>query len=582
MAQAFDHGRARERLDGRIAFVAAAFATAFAFAALLDRVGAPPRFVETVAPCFTIAALAALGFMLRTMRVSLYYVAGRAIPTEYAGFALGALAAAFVCVMPAQFAGRSSLFGLAGGTFLGIAIAGCGVGPLLRKSDAFSLSGLFAQRFASSAPRLIALSLASLTAALVAMAGQQAAVDGLTEIFGGGRVLAAVIVGAAVLFVGAPGGLFGALWAVCAAGAVAILGFGWPLLAAALQGSPPFDGAPPQEVSSLLTRWGALSLEGGGVGEWLVGLSAMIGAATLAPLLAPAIATQDAGGARRAGLLGCGWALLFAWLVASTASGAALSLARQSVGLAPERLPDAVFELSARGELTLCGRIAPDPVAARAACGKSGAPLAAKNIAFGDALLLTGLPRLEGMSAGVAGLTAAARVALALALAAAGLQAFGTTLGHEALYRMRRGAQLTSRRLATTRLSLTGLVALGVILSGFVVADPAALAARALCFSGGLLTPLAGLTLWPRIADRDALTALVAGLVAMAVTMLALGDMRQLEALGAAALAGAVVSIAAGSISAYSRPCARPEPGEAFVSRLLHGDGGVVGHDRGA
>ena len=49
--------REREKLDGRIAFVAAAFALAYGFVALLDRVGAPLALVEAVAPYFTILGL---------------------------------------------------------------------------------------------------------------------------------------------------------------------------------------------------------------------------------------------------------------------------------------------------------------------------------------------------------------------------------------------------------------------------------------------------------------------------------------------------------------------------------------------
>jgi cation/acetate symporter len=586
MTQVLDQENARERanLDGRIAFVAAAFALAFAFAALLDRVGAPPRFVEAVAPCFTVAALAVLGFLLHSMRVSLYYVAGRAAPTEYAGFALATCAAGVVCVFSAQFAAQSWFLGLGGGVFAGVAAAGLWVGPLLRKSGAFSLSGLFAQRFGTVAPRLIALSLSSLTAALVALAGQQAAVDALTGVFGGGRVVAATIVSLSALLIAAPGGLFGTFWTACAAGAVAVLGFGWPVMMLMLRGAPPFGsgGSAWREVSSLLEHWGALPPSDGYGAEVLTALAAMLGMATLGPLLAPAVASRDAESARRAGLLGCGWTLLLAWLIATTVAGSALSLSRQSLGQAPQRLPDALYDLSGRGQLAFCGVFASEPAVAHAACGNAGAALKASDLRAGGDVLLTGLSKLEGMGAAASGLSAAARVALAMALAAAGLQAFGTTLGHEALYRMRGGTNLTSRRLATTRLALVGLAALGLILSGFVVSDPEALIGLALCFSAGLITPLAGLALWPRVADRDALAALLAGLIGMVAVFAATGSAREVDVLAAAALIGAISAVGGGAFSVLSRPAATPAPGDAFVRRLLRGDGEVVERDRGA
>lgn len=587
MAQVLDHESARERakLDGRIIFVAAAFALAFAFAALLDRVGAPPRFVEVVAPCFTIAALAVLGFLLHSMRVSLYYVAGRAAPTEYAGFALATFAAGVVCVFSPHFAARSWLLGLGGGVFAGVALAALWVGPLLRKSGAFSLSGLFAQRFGSFAPRLIALALSSLTAALIALAGQQAAVDALTGVLGGGRVVAATIVSLSVLLIAAPGGLFGTFWTACAAGAVAVLGFGWPLGILMLRGAPPFGavgGSTWREVSSLLEHWGAIAPSGDYGAELLTALAAMLGTATLAPLLAPAVASRDAASARWAGLLGCGWTLLLAWLVAMTVAGTALALSRQSLGQAPQRLADVIYDLSGRGQLTLCGGVAPEPVVAHVVCGKSNAPLKATDLRVRGDVLLTGLPKLEGMSAAASGLSAAAHIALAMALAAAGLQAFGTTLGHEALYRMRGATDLTSRRLATTRLALVGLAALGLVLSAFVVSDPAALIALALCFSAGLIAPLAGLALWPRVADNDALAALLAGLIGMSAVFAATGNAREVDVLAAAALIGAISAVGVGVLSVLSRPAKKPAPGDAFVSRLLRGDGEVVQRDRGA
>ena len=584
MAQVFENDSARERarIDGRIAFVAAAFALAFGFAALLDRVGAPLRLVETVAPCFTVFALGLLGFQLHSMRVSAYYAAGRAMPTEYAGFALGSLVAGIVCLFAPQFAGRGWIPGLAGGVFAGVAVAGAAIGPLLRKSGAFSLSGLFAQRFVAMTPRLIVLGLSSLCAALIALAGQQAAADALTAVFGGGRIAAALAVSLAALLIAAPGGLLGTLWTICAAGAVAILGLGWPVLALALKGAAPFGagGSVWGEVATGLESFGALTPRDDPAAGLIDMIAAMLGVATLAPLLAPAVASHDPGDARRVGLIGFGWTLLFAWLVAATVAGTALSLAYQTLGRPPERLADAVYDVSARRELTLCGALAPNPVAGHAAC-PSGALKNGDVAVLGDALL-TGLPTLEGMGAAAAGLASAARIALALALAAAGLQAFGTTLGHEALFRLRGATDLTSRRLATTRIALTGLATLGFILSGFIVSDAAALMGLALCFSAGLITPLAGLSLWPRFADRDALAALAAGCLGITAVFAMAGTARQVDALAAAALFGAVCMVAGGALSALSRGPERTAPGAAFLRRLLHGDGEVAPRDKGA
>ena len=169
--------REREKLDGRIAFVAAAFALAYGSVALLDRVGAPLALVEAVAPYFTILAFAVLGALLHSMRVSTYYAAGRAVPFEYAGFALAALVAGLILPFAPQFSGRSWLFGVAGGVFTGVAAIGFYLGPMLRKTGAVSFSELLAARFPGVATRVGVIALASAASALIALAGEQSAVD---------------------------------------------------------------------------------------------------------------------------------------------------------------------------------------------------------------------------------------------------------------------------------------------------------------------------------------------------------------------------------------------------------------------
>jgi cation/acetate symporter len=579
--------REREKLDGRIAFTVAAFALAFAFVALLDRVGAPLTFVEAVSPYFTIVAFAALGAMLQSMRVSLYYAAGRAVPFEYAGFATAALVAGVILPFAPQLAAGSWLLGVAGGVFAGVAIIGCYLGPMLRKTGAFSFSGLLAARFPSLATRLGVIALACASSALVALAGEQSAVDVLVGLLGGGRNFAAAVVGFAVLLIAGPGGLLGTVWIAAAAGAVAVVGFGWPTLTLMLRGAPPFgdSAVAARDVAARLADWGALTHSGGFGAELATALAFMLGIATLAPLLAPAVATQSARGARRAGFTAFGWTFVFAFLIATGLAGAALSLARQSVGQPPERLPDAIYAASAHRLVTICGAATPDPASAHRARtskgGTTGAPLRAKDIRVNGALLLTGLPGFEHMGAAVSGLLASAQIALALALAAAGLQAFGTALGHEAIYRLRGKIDLTSRRLITTRLALLAVAAAGSAASALDLFDPRALIAVALALSAATTAPVAALALWPRADDRDALFALLGGLVGMAMVILIVGNPRDGDALAGAALTGAALGLAAGVGSALSRPAGSPHA-QSFVARLVRGDGDVMEPEKGA
>ena len=314
-------------------------------------------------------------------------------------------------------------------------------------------------------------------------------------------------------------------------------------------------------------------------------LAVTLGIATLAPLLAPAIATQTTGSARLAGCAAFGWTFVFALLIATGLAGATLSLARQGVGQAPAHLPDAVYVASAHGLVTICGARAPDPASARRACagksGPAGTPLRASDFRVNGALFLTELPGLEQMGAAASGLLASAQIALALALAAAGLQAFGTALGHEAIYRFRGKIDLTSRRLITTRLALLTVAAAGAAASASGVFDARALIAFALALSAAAMAPVAALAPWSRADDRDALYALLGGLLGMTVVILIAGDPRDGDVLAAAALAGALFGFGAGVWSALSRPAGSAH-GRAFVARLTHGDGAVMEPEKGA
>ena len=576
-----DGARARERLDGRVAFTAAAFALAYAFVALLDRVGAPLTFVEAVSPYFTIAALAALGALLHSMRVTIYYAAGRAIPFEYVGFASATLVAGVILPFATQFAARSWLLGVAAGVFIGVAVIGVYIGPILRKAGAFSFFGLLAARFPGLAPRLGVIATACVSAALIAVAGEQLAVDVLAGLVGG-RGFAAAVIGLAVLLIAGPGGLFGTIWTACAAGAVALVGFGWPVAVLMKRGVSRVGG---EEVAARLADWGAVAGSGGFFGELVVALAVALGMVTLAPLLAPAIATRDPLDAGRAGLAAIGWTLAFACLIAIGLSGAATSLARQSVGQVPERLPDAVYAVSAHGLVTICGEAASSPTSAHRACARrattAGRHCAPRILGASGALLLTSLPSLEQMGAAVSGLLASAQIALALALAAAGLQAFGTALGHEAIYRLRGESDLTSRRLVTTRLALWGVATLGAASSAFGLYDPRALIGLALALSAATATPVLALALWPRADDRAALLALLAGLLGLAAAAIVSAALHAADGLAISALAGAMSGLAAGVVSARSRPAGSIHA-RAFVARLLRGDGEVMGPEKGA
>lgn len=579
----------RAVLDSRIAFVSASFLLAYGFAALLDRVGAPERFVAAAPPWFTVLALAALGFLLHSMRVSFYYAGGRAIPAAYSGFANAAVAVALLLPFATRLAGRSWGVGVVCGAFLGLAVAALFLGPLLRRTGVFSLSGFLAARFPRTLPRFGLIAAVSFSSGLLAIAGSQMAVDALVDLTGAGRVFSAFTVAAAGLIIAGPGGLGAAVWAATAAAGVALLGFGWPVAALDVQGRLPvglFGGAGWQEAGALFTSWRLMPDPMGIFVEIGATVSMALGVASLAPVLSPAVTTESPGSARASGFLTMAWALLFALLIAAAIAASALSLAVSVSGQSAERLPASIYAASSRGLLAVCEARVSSPSQAQRACAAQniapGTPLAPANVRPIDGdYLLGALPGATDLGAAAAGLVASALVAFGLLLSAMGLQACSAALGHDALYRLRGEVDLTSRRLALTRLALVVVATGAYVASVSQIVAPGGLIALALAAAAACVAPALALAFWDRADDREAFVALLAGALTLTATLLAAGPARKIEVYALAGLAGAAVGLAAGVISALASRQEKPLA-QSFVRRMLHGDGEIAAPDKGA
>lgn len=583
--QAFED---RARLDARIAFVVATFASAYGLVALLDRVGAPERLVALISPYFTVLALAGLGFLLHSMRVSFYYTASRAAPAPYAGLATAAIVMGLCAPFAARLAGHASPAGVVWGFLLGLAAIAALIGPLLRKTGAFSLTELLSARFPSLEPRLGMIAVAAVSSAIVALAGYQTAVDALVGFTGSGRPFAAFFIGAAILLIAGPGGLGGVLWSACAAAAVMLAGFALPQAALLAQnGAAPLpivgDAALWAEATTLIEQWG-LAAPGAGATDVVTTAGLALGLVTLAPALMPAVTTADSAGARRAGVAALVWTLIAVALIAATVAASALALSRATVGQTPEHLPDIVYQASGSGLVQICGARVDRPAAARAACLSRGLPagaaLRAQDVSARAEFLIGGLPQLAKLGAAFTGLLASGIIAVGLVLAAASLHACAAAVGHDAVYRLRADTALTSRRLAITRLALVGVTALGSATSAANAIDARTLTGLALAISAAGLFPLLGLALYARAQDKDAMVAQLIGLATMATVLFVDPVPPGVGLLAWAGFAGALAGLLAGVLTA--RLWSQETPQSAgFVSRLLRGDGMVLGEDKG-
>ncbi|MDB5569184.1 MAG: symporter-like protein [Hyphomicrobiales bacterium] len=584
-----DDRRARASIEGRVAFAVAAFLIACGLVGLIDRVGAPESIVVALGPIVTLSGLAVLGLLLQAMRISRFYAAGRATPAPYAALAWAGLAAGLALpFLPGERGALSSpalLVSVLAGLGGGMALAGAATGPLLRKSGAFSLSDLLGGRFAHPLAPLAAAALVALVSLLVALASFESAVRGLQGVLGLPRFACALLAGFVLLAMAAPGGLSGAVWGACGAAGVLLAGLLAPIGLLMIRGEPlplPIigDGEHWRAALAHIADWQGAPFAGASAP---IALACALGAAALSPFLSPAIACPRAASARQAGAAACLWVAVLALAGAASLAFSALDLNGVLVGRRPDELPSFAYFASGNGLLAICGRMVESPAAALAACralpGFSGA-LGPSEIWASGRFLLGAVPAVHGLSVAFTGLAAAGFAAASLALAAASVQAFATAIAHDAIFRVRDAAALTSRRLAGTRMFMIVLGGLVSILSVETFIDPQEMIGLALAVCACAIAPLLALSLWPRATGGDAMLALLASLAA-AAAVLALSPATP-ASVAAASLTGFAASLATGVASSLRRSEAQAREGRMFLQGVLHGESDLMNADKGA
>jgi cation/acetate symporter len=471
----------------------------------------------------------------------------------------------------------------------GFALAVCGSGPLLRKTGAFSIADLVAGRFPHSSARLLAAFVCAIVAALITLAGLEGATNGLVQIVGLSREAALIIACFVVLAIAAPGGAGGLAWSAAAAGGALIAGLFGPFLAA-LGGEtsaplPWLNDELWSAAASRVSSWQGQSLSVFPASDLPIALAAGLGVASLAPLLLPAITTSGAAMARRAGRSALIWLAIIALGAIAAMAISTLALDELLVGRRPQALAASAYQASSHGLLTLCGQMVSGPAAALEACkaaGFSGA-LTPADIRANGLYLLSAAPELRGLSVALSGLLAAGLVAISLALASAGAQAFATAIAHDMLFRAPASNALASRRLAATRMCAIALVVLLAIASARQSLDARAMIAIAIALSGAALAPVLAMTLWPRANAADAIRALSAGLIVfVALTLVGLWDGHNPFALAIASLAGFGAAMLAGIAFTFRRTMEETREGRAFLAGVLHGETELLNRDRGA
>jgi cation/acetate symporter len=577
----------RAGIDGRFAFALAILLSGIGLLALMSRVGVPDGLVRALAVLFVLAGITLIGGLLRTMRVSWFYAAGRALPAPYAGLAMAGLGTAlFLPFIPPVPQGMS-LAELFAGFACGMAGAGLVTGPLLRKTGAFSIPDLITARFPHLSARLGAILLTAAVTILIALAGYQETLSSLITISGLSRPLASAIIASLLVFIVLPGGLAGTLWAAAAAAVTTVAVFGLPLLIMAFHGAPlAFPGFGHGELwANALVRleaWTGAAQSKDHMDPLLI-VTIALGLAMLAPLLGVSIACEHRHSAQRAGFAALCWGGVLILIATITLAQASLALDPVMVGQAPDALPPSLYQASSEGAVSICGTPAADRLAARRACANRpglSSGLQMQDIKLKSAYLLSAFAEFGGFGSAFAGLASAALLALGLSLAAIGVQSAATVLGNDLFYRVRDHSALTSRRLAVTRAFALTLVALcGTGLALFDT-NPRILIGIAILLSASGLTPLLILTLWPRATSFDATVTLLMGLFT-AEAFIGVPLAAGLDRFALSAVIACLGGLGAGLLTSLARPHGNAD-GSTFTQAMINDSGEWLHPDKGA
>ncbi|MGA3302255.1 MAG: hypothetical protein ABSC72_03090 [Methylovirgula sp.] len=503
----------RARIDGGFSFALAAFLLGIGLLAILDRVGMPDDMLRAGLLALLFCGLVVVSVWLRTMRIAAFYAAGRVIPSVYAGMVAAGLGfALFLPLLPPL--GGLGFFSIFMGVGLGLLWLLFVNGPLLRQSGFYSFADVIGTRFPLPIIRIPMVLLVAFCSGCVALAGFEIAVHHLSIALSLDRGTSAGLIGLMIIVLLVPAGLSGVIWASVAAIIVTVVATVLPLLMGLITGQPqtiPVLGNPrlwAHAVADIATVTGADT----GLGlQMSVVIAFALGVPVLAPLFNGMIATRSAGSAWRSGLTGAFWLVGGGILLAATLGSAALTLEHDTVGKLPANLPSFLVNAAEGGSLTICGQNTANRTILAEACALrtgSGKGLRLSDIAIRGDDLLSSLPALRGSEPTLARLASAFAILLGVGLAAAGLQSFITSLGHDLAHPARRQLGPVSRRLAVARALAIGFV----LIAGFRLAgqsvDARFLLVLPVMLSAGLLAPPLALTFMPRGTPLGALASL--------------------------------------------------------------------------
>ncbi|MCP4382032.1 MAG: hypothetical protein GY798_11575 [Hyphomicrobiales bacterium] len=581
------NGNAKRAIGKAYWLLTVAFALVLVVIALVGHFGVADGVTMVLVVLVTLVAYSAIGIVTRTLSLTEFFVAGRAIPAGVNGLATATAflsTAGVIGLVGAFFADKTAGLAIAAGWGGGFVVLAVAVAPFYRKSGAVTLPDLLAVRYGNPLIRILGVivlvaSLLPLLAAAIATAGE---ITGRALSLSPDTALTGMVV---VLAIGTVFGGMRAVTMVAGAQAIVVLfGILTPALVFSLErygmplpqiayGDAVGDaawaaGTPIAVLPSVLVPLSDLD----GFNLFALALCIAAGVASLPHVVARSGTVSTMSEARYSVAV----ALIVVGIVAATAPAIAafarLAILNDAIGVEVTELPQWVYDHAANGSLTVCGAAVADITEVSAACGAATIVngLAPGDLAIGGDAISTGFTAFADLPSVLTALIVAAVIAAALGSAGAVTISLGASLGHDVYGSLINRRAPAGRRLAASRLGVIAFIILGTWLATTYRDDVVKLAFAAPSLAAAGFFPALVLGIWwRRTTFWGAITGTVAGFGATGayVWLLHIGTIRPIGIAGltesglsgaAAAFLGVPIGFVVTALVSFVTPAPSP------------------------
>ncbi|WP_316977500.1 sodium:solute symporter family protein [Shumkonia mesophila] len=489
--------------------------------AVLEQMGLGSKIIGYAFMFLTIAVYAYIGFLSRTMELSEYYVAGRAVPALYNGMATGAdwmSAASFISMAGGLYLGGYSGLGYVLGWTGGYVLVAVLLAPYLRKFGQFTVPDFLGVRYEGNTARFIGV-VVLFSASFTYIVAQTYGIGIITSRFLGIPFEIAIFAGLlGILVCSMLGGMRAVTWTQVAQYIILIIAYLVPVvwLSTKLYGIP----IPELTYGQALTQIAELEKQLGIVkphaaafvdaaGQfswsefnnfWSLVLCLMVGTASLPHILMRYFTTPNVREAR----LSVAWSIFFIFLLYFTAPAyaafAKLEVYSNVIGQPIASLPAWVQNWSQVGGLLTLKDANADGI------------LQLQELVINQDIIVLSMPEIAGLPYVISGLVAAGGLAAALSTADGLLLAIANALSHDIYYKMLNPKASTARRLIVARVLLVGVALLAAAVAGTRPSGIIQMVAWAFSLAAaGLFAPLVLGIWWKRTSSTGAILGMLSG-----------------------------------------------------------------------